>query len=352
MANRSLSNAVLQQTAEAFIACDRNQAKAARLLGVDRTTFIARLHRCKAAGLIKDEAERTEKPFEIAELPSDTPSAEELRERIKKGFERKKAAEEARRLVPIKIKIDGPIGITHFGDPHVDDDGCDMAQLERDVATVNKTEGMFAANLGDSHNNWVGRLARLYGEQATSAKEALVLVEWLVRSMDWLYIIGGNHDLWSGAGDPLKWMSKQNGTIYEAWGVRAGLRFRNGKEVRINARHDFTGHSMWNPNHGPMKATKMGWRDHILTCGHKHVSFITGPDVDPATKLLTWTVRCAGYKKIDRYASELGLPDQSPFASCTTIIDPQYADDDPRLVTVIPDVEMAADFLTFLRRRK
>lgn len=352
MANRPLSNAVLQQTAEAFIACDRNQAKAARLLGVDRTTFIARLHRCKAAGLIKDETERTEKPFEIAELPSDTPSAEELRERIKKGFERKKAAEEARRLVPIKIKIDGPIGITHFGDPHVDDDGCDMARLERDVATVNKTEGMFAANLGDSHNNWVGRLARLYGEQATSAKEAWVLVEWLAQSMDWLYIIGGNHDLWSGAGDPLKWISKQQGTIYEAWGVRAGLRFRNGREIRVNARHDFTGNSMWNPAHGPMKAIQAGWRDHILTCGHKHTSFIAGPLVDPATRTLSWALRCAGYKKIDRYASELGLPDQSPFASCTTIIDPQYADDDPRLVTVIPDVEMAADFLTFLRRRK
>lgn len=351
MANHISPPDVLRQAAEAYLSTDKNQKAAARLLNISRTTFQQRLRQAEKQGFVKLKQDPWKKPFEIAPLPSDSPDAGELRDRIKKNFAKKKVAEEARRLIPIKIKMDGPICIAHFGDPHVDDDGCDMARLERDVTTVNSTEGMFAANLGDSHNNWVGRLARLYGEQATSAKDAWTLVEWLTKSMDWLYIIGGNHDLWSGAGDPLKWISRQQGTAYEAWGVRAALKFPNGREVRVNARHDFTGHSMWNPNHGPMKAAKMGWRDHILTCGHKHVSFISGPDVDPATKLLTWVLRCAGYKKLDRYAAELGLPDQSPFAAGATIIDPQYADDDPRLITVLPDLEMAADFLKFLRRR-
>lgn len=350
MAQRKTDPARLQHVVSVYLACDRNQAKTARTLGMPRETVIGHLTRARAAGLLKEEA--PQKPFEVAELPSDLPSADELRERVKANFARKQKAEEARRLVPIKIKIDGPIGVAHFGDPHVDDDGCDMAQLERDVAIVNKTEGMFAANLGDMHNNWVGRLARLYGEQATSAKEAWVLVKWLVESMDWLFLVGGNHDLWSGAGDPLKWIARQSGTTYEEWGVRAGLKFPNGKEVRINARHDFSGHSMWNPNHGPMKAIMSGWRDHVATAGHKHVAFITGPLADPATKLLSWTIRSAGYKRIDRYAKELSLPYQAPFPTGVTIFDPQYADDDPRLVTVFADLEMAADFLKFLRRRK
>lgn len=351
MAGPSIDPVLLKQTAEAFLACDRNQAKAARMLGIPRETFISRFRKCEAAGLIKTDR-RVEKPFEVPELPSELPSADELRERIKANFERKKVAEEARRLVPIKVKIDGPIGLAHFGDPHVDDDGCDMAQLERDVAIVNRTEGMFACNLGDMHNNWVGRLARLYGEQATSAKEAWVLVDWLVRSMHWMFLVGGNHDLWSGAGDPLKWISRQSGATYEEWGVRAGLRFPNGKEIRVNARHDFSGHSMWNPNHGPMKAIMSGWRDHVATAGHKHVAFITGPLADPATGLLSWTIRSAGYKKIDRYAKELNLPCQAPFPTGVTVFDPQYADDDPRLVTVFADLETAADFLKFLRSRK
>jgi DNA-binding HxlR family transcriptional regulator len=352
MANHKSAPDVLRQAAQAYIATDKNEKAAAKLLNIARSTFQQRLKQAEKQGMVKRKEDPWKKPFEIAELPSDAPDAEDLRERIKKNFARKEKAEVARRLVPIKINIDGPIAVAHFGDPHVDDDGCDMARLERDVGIVNRTEGMFAANLGDSHNNWVGRLARLYGEQATSAKEAWVLVEWLTNSMDWIYIIGGNHDLWSGAGDPLKWISKQQGTAYEAWGVRAALKFPNGKEVRINARHDFSGHSMWNPNHGPMKAVQAGWRDHVATAGHKHISFITGPLTDPATGLLSWTMRCAGYKRIDRYAQELGLPNQAPFATGVTIFDPRYADDDPRLVTLLPDLEMAADFLKFLRGRK
>lgn len=35
-----------------------------------------------------------------------------------------------------------------------------------------------------------------------------------------------------------------------------------------------------------------------------------------------------------------------------TIIDPQYADDDPRLITFLPTPEQGADYLTFLRKRK
>jgi len=94
-----------------------------------------------------------------------------------------------------------------------------------------------------------------------------------------------------------------------------------------------------------------GWRDHILTCGHKHTSFIGGPLKDPASGLLSWAIRCAGYKTFDRYAEDLGLPDQNAFPSAVTIINPIYADDDPRLIHVVPDVEQGADFLKFLRKK-
>ena len=109
---------------------------------------------------------------------------------------------------------------------------------------------------------------------------------------------------------------------------------------------------MWNPAHGPMKAVQSGWRDHILTCGHKHTSFIGGPLKDPASGLLSWAIRCAGYKSIDRYANQEGLPDQNAFAAAVTIIDPRYDDDDTRLITVIPDVAEGAEFLRYKRRKK
>jgi hypothetical protein len=163
--------------------------------------------------------------------------------------------------------------------------------------------------------------------------------------------VGGNHDAWSGAGDPLKWIARQQGALLEPHGVRLNLRLPSGRDVRVNARHDFKGHSMWNTAHGVSKAAQMGWRDHILTCGHLHVSGYA-PLKDPATGLITRAFRVASYKTYDRYADEKGLPDQSIFMCPVTIIDPQYGDDDPRYVTFIEDPEEGADYLTFKRRRK
>jgi hypothetical protein len=290
------------------------------------------------------------KPFDVPELPDEAPTVDELLERRKAQFARKAKSKEARRLIPVNVKLSGPIGIAHFGDPHVDDDGTDLALLQRHVDVVNRTEGLFAGNVGDFQNNWVGRLARLYGEQSTSAQESWVLAEWLLRACDWLYIIGGNHDAWSGSGDPLKWIARQQNALLEMHGARLELRLPSGRTARINARHDFKGHSMWNTAHGPAKAVQMGWRDHILTCGHKHTS---GYQVlkDPATGLISHAIRAASYKTYDRYADEMNLPDQSIFVCPVTIIDPAYAENDPRFVTTIFDPEEGADFLTWKRRR-
>ena len=283
-----------------------------------------------------------------AELPDNLPTAEELLASRRAVYARKHQAAEARKLIPIRVQLDGPIGILHGGDPHLDDDGTDIALIERHVALVQATPGLLGANVGDFSNNWVGRLAHLYGEQSTSAREALVLVEWFIRSMRWLYLIGGNHDAWSGAGDPVAWFAKQSNSLYQQHGARLELTFPGGRSIRINARHDFKGHSMWNTAHGPTKAATMGWRDHILACGHTHVS---GYQVvkDPASGLISHALRVSSYKKHDRYAEKLGLANQDIFCAPVTVIDPRFADDDPRLIVTLFDPESAADYLTWLR---
>jgi hypothetical protein len=620
-------------------------------------------------------SQRPDPGFQADKLPDPDISAEDLIAYRKKTYAQRNAAETARKLIGVRVKIDGPIGITHFGDVHIDDDGCWIEKLEMDMNSVRDTEGMFGANLGDLQNNWVGRLARLWANQGTSASQSWKLVEWMINYIDWLYIIGGNHDCadyatqaltkrgwksyneiedtdlvfslnrdtgkgewtpilrrierhhsgdmvsveargismlvtpnhrvlgsrrltgstysdmefyradslpnrirlpvsapsqdkdypisddkirlaawiltdghiqtagspritiyqskyvseiervlvscgvhsyhsirhrnithvagkklvkpplpqhefsigaeatreilkfvprkgelpswawelsgrqfnilldtliqgdgswasngqgtscvlnkdraflesvqsvaiqhgwratitvarekdyrlnlcnkttidvvkedsvstvsydgtvwcltvphgnfmvrrdgcayftgncWSGNGDPLKWMTRGSKGVFENHGARLGLTFPNGKVVRVNARHDFAGHSQWNPAHGAVKASMMGWRDHILTCGHKHTSYISGPMKDPSSGLLSWAIRCAGYKIHDDYAAASGFPDQNAFPACVTIIDPQYADNDTRLVTVIPDVQEAAEYLTWKRAK-
>lgn len=347
-----ISDDELIKTCQTLVECG-GKKQAAKKLGLSRSAIQHRVHTAEAKGLFDDKTGTLLKQpsFSVNPLPSEEMPISELLAFRTRQFTQKSIAHQARKLIEIQIKVPGPIGITHFGDPHVDDDGCNIVQLQDDLNTIKATTGMFGANLGDLHNNWVGRLARLYGEQSTSAKQAWQLVEWLINEIPWLYLVGGNHDAWSGAGDPLKWITRSQVGVFEAWGVRLNLRFPSGKQVRINARHDFEGHSMWNPNHGPVKAVKMGWRDHILTCGHKHETGFGPPLKCPATGLISWPLRAAGYKVIDRYASEKGLPDQNISPSITTIIDPQYGDDDPRLITPFLHAQEAAEFLTYKRKK-
>lgn len=343
MAQKPLDPAIAQQALDALERFG-TITEAAKALGLPRNTLHQRVGRAR---LILPAA----KPFDTEPLPDELPTADELLQRRANQFARKRDAREARALIPIRITCTGPIGIAHMGDPHVDDDGTDITTLQRHVAIINKTEGLFAGNVGDYSNNWVGRLARLYGQQSLGAAEAWVLVEWLVKAVRWLYLVGGNHDLWSGAGDPVQWMAKQARVQYEAHGMRLGLTFPNQRVIRVNARHDFSGRSQWNTAHGPAKAAQMGWRDHILTCGHTHTS---GYQVvrDPSSGLISHALRVGSYKVFDRYAEERGLPNQTFMVAPVTVIQPQYADDDNRLVTVFFDPEMAADFLTWLRKRK
>jgi hypothetical protein len=317
-----------------------SQSAAARALGIAKSTV------CEAMKIAPND-----ESFEIAEIPDeDIPTAELLKHRAKQ-FAQKAQAKEAKRLIPVTVRVDGPIGIAHFGDPHVDDDGTNIIALQRHVELCQRTEGLFAGNVGDYTNNWVGRLARLYGEQGTSAKQGWQLCEWLVTSLRWLYLVGGNHDAWSGSGDPLKWISKQARSLYSPNGARLDLQLPSGRSVIVNARHDFKGHSMWNTAHGPAKAAQMGWRDHLLTCGHLHTS---GYQVlrDPSSRRITHALRVASYKTYDRYAESEGLPDQNIFVCPVTIIRPQFEDTDPRFIQTLFDPESGADYLTWLRKRK
>jgi predicted transcriptional regulator len=287
--------------------------------------------------------------IEIEDIPEEERSAEEILEDRKKEYSRREKARPS--IIQMKVNSDGPIGITHFGDPHLDDPGTDLNRLEYDMDVVKNTDGMYGANVGDIHNNWVGRLQRLYAEQTVTAKESWKLVEWFIRKIDWLYLVGGNHDAWSGSNDPLYWLTKQHDRFLRYHGVRFNLKFPNKREVRINARHDFKGYSQWNPAHGPMKAIQMGWRDHILTCGHTHqsgIGVLSHPDA--SQRIISWAIRVPSYKILDNHAIEIGANGNFVSPTCTTIINP-YAEREEGLVTVIWDLDTAADFLTFQRKK-
>ena len=356
-----IADEVLRETHRVWIECRRINEDTARRLGIDGKTVRNRLQYAEQRlGLEVDRSKspywmysRTAKKnveFSVAPLPEDDLPVEEIVAHRKRQFAKKKAHEEARRLIPVKVKVRGPIGILHFGDPHVDDDGTDIEALEHDKMLCMKTDGLFAANVGDVTNNWIGRLARLYGDQSTSKPQAWKLAEWLLSDLKLLYLIGGNHDGWSGAGDPLKWIARQTDSLYQSSEVRLRLDFWNEREVRINARHDFGGSSQWNPAHGPMKSVFHGVRDHIAICGHKHKSGY-GIIKDPDSGIACHAIQVASYKLYDRYARDHNFRDQSLGPACLTVIDPTLGNDHPDLVKPFWNTDEGADFLKYRRAK-
>ena len=338
----------------AALKASRTRGEAARRLGITPNQLD---HACGAYGFSAGEIMRgggPQVPELVLDVPpaADVPIADLIAER-KKRFERRRRHEEARKLIPVAVKDPLPIGILHFGDPHLDDDGTDISLLEEHARLVRETPGLYGANVGDTTNNWVGRLAKLYAAQGTTASDGWRLAEWFVGEVGekWLYLVGGNHDAWSGAGDPMKWITGQAGALYQESEVRIALGFPNDLQVRVNCRHDFAGSSQWNPAHGPMKAAMMGVRDHVLVAGHLHSSAY-GVLREPEVGFAMHALRVASYKRWDRYAMERGLRDQHLSPCAVTVIDPRLPEEHPDLVKVFWDPGEGADFLTWTRKRR
>lgn len=359
-----------QEVVAALRATNGVRAEAARKLGVSTQSLQARISRLRSSGVpvpksgydparvAREEkgerlppAKTNEPELDFPKLPDGKLDVRELIERRKAEFKRKDDAQQARKLIPVKVKSNQPIAVCLFGDPHVDDSGTDLGALQRDMEVIKATDGMYAGCIGDVQNNWIGRLARLWGEQETTASQSWQLVEWFVQDLTgkWMFMVQGNHDHWAGTGDPLRWIQKQ--AKVSATGdhtVRLALRFPNGQEVRIVARHDFPGNSMWNPSHGQLRAAHLTHHDHVLVSGHKHTGGYQMLRV-PATGLLTHCLQLGSYKIWDSYADALGLPSRLISPSATVIIDPLASE--LGLVRVEHDIEAAADWLTWRRRR-
>lgn len=318
----------------------------ARVENLNRRSLTRKLNKLRA--LVGDDEEPAP-DFQIADLPDADLPVEDIISRMKAVSSQAIKANEARKLIPISIKIDGPYGIAHFGDPHIDNYACDWHQLETDVNTVRNTPGLFAGNVGDTHDNWVGRLSGLYAHNPNTRGEVKKLIEWLATSVPWIYWLAGNHDLWHGGGDILDFLKKSRGAA-EPWRARLSLVSPNGKSVRVNAAHDHKGTSMWNEMHAQLRAVKVGAKDHIFVAGHRHTSGYMVSKC-PSTGLLSHLLRVSGYKRVDDHAIVNGFEDARIRPSSMTIINPFYGDDDPRLVRVELDVQEGAEVLTWMRSR-
>lgn len=286
--------------------------------------------------------------YTLPQMPSPDLPIDEIISRLSEDSKRRIEANAAREWARIQINVDGPYILLFWGDPHLDDDGCAFHVVQQHVAEAKANKYIINVGLGDYQNNWVGRLARLYANQETSARTAWRLVEWWIREVRPALLIKGNHDLWSGAGDPLDWMVRQSESFTEDWLAKVEFVSPNGKSCRLWAAHDFKGTSMWNPLHSNQrKARESGARAHLYVAGHRH-EWGCATHEDPDSGHVYTLLRARGYKVLDSYAEQSGFGSQRYGHSIAVVVDPDAIEGD-RFITPFINPIAASQYLRFLR---
>lgn len=300
----------------------------------------------RAAGLSRNAFRRKFRKT-AAEPARDLP-IEEIRKQCRRRFEQAAAVRAADMWRPIRINDNGPVGILWFGDPHLDDDSCNWPLLERHVELCRTTPGLYGANIGDTTNNWVGRLMRLYADQETSRHTARRLAKWFLSDsgVNWILWLLGNHDAWESGGDILQLMNGHS-ILMRDWEAQVKFVFPGGQEIKCHAAHDFPGSSQWNIGHGPGKAARMASDGDLFVCGHKHDWTIQQFEIAGRFKTPT-IIRVRGYKWHDMHAVVNGYQSAQSGAAILTILNPGATDPAGR-VMAFSDVEAGAAVLSALR---
>ena len=298
----------------------------------------------------KSEEPKKIPPFYIAEFPAEELSGEQLVQRALETWKRKKKFHDATSTIPVQCKLEGVYGIAFVGDPHIDDMGCNWEALLEDLKHI-REGNMMGICVGDITNNWVGRLMKKYADQETTRKQAIKLIEWFFKDcgVNWLAIIGGNHDIWNtDGGDINQFIFRQEAGVYRNHGVRLNIQMKNNINFKVNCRHDYSGHSQWNEAHAMSKAARFG-EDDVYVAGHRHNSayqMIKRPE----SGSIAHGVRVSGYKEIDDFAEQKGFRDHTIFRSMAFIINPDEKDP-TKFCKPVFNLEEAKDEILWKRKK-
>ena len=256
----------------------------------------------------------------VSDLPvSPYRSVDEILEDRLKEEVRTFSAEKVNSNLCVTFPHSHPIAIVAMGDPHLDDKGTAMSRVIEDLETIKGHPHVYGLCVGDITNNWVGRLERLYGQQTTGVVDSWELLKWFCDYIPWLAIVLGNHDLWNSGAGLIKQLT--HGKIVQADECLFNIRFKNGKEVSVSARHKWRGQSQWNPAHGISKHAQMGFDYDIIIGGHTHVSAYAQV-LGARRRTLSHCIQLASYKMLDSYARTEGFKDHNISPSMAIVIDP------------------------------
>ena len=300
---------------------------AQRILGCRHDTARQVLQRLIALGGPPDRAANIgdRPPTEEGPLYTD----EEIVDAQIERYRRRKAADaRAKMSRRMWLPNDLPVGILHIGDPHLDDDGADLELLRSHLDLVRTTPGLFAGCVGDLSNNWVGKLVRLYAEQHSTRSDERQLIAWFFRQTPLLYFMAGNHDRWNEGlaylrgciRDATHELGKEAVIYLGSTELELTILAPSGECWVVRVRHNFKGHSQWNPTHGMTKDATFRPGADILVQGHKHNLAIAARTLESGRYVTA--IQCNAYKRFDSYAAENQFPEHEGGEAVLSILNP------------------------------
>lgn len=286
----------------------------------------------------------TFQPIPNSDLPVDT-----LIEHLTARFRKEKEHKDARQWRRVRINKPGPFAVAFIGDPHVDNHGCNWPLLRRDVEIIKSTPHLYAANAGDTIDNWTGRLAKLKGKNAVTDSDAWRLAKWLIDELadEWIMFVLGNHDTWGEGGAIFRAIN--NVIECDDWEAKVILEAANGAEFPIWLAHSFKGTSIYNPVHGAMRKAKFSGAACLYVQGHHH-EWAIHTEEDAEKGLVYTAAKARGYKFNDEYATVNGFEEQQEGATVVAVFDPD-AESACAAVQCFPDLPTAADYLNYKRAK-
>lgn len=343
MANPPMDEARVKSTLETFRQAAGNVSETARRLGISRRCVRDRLAFAERWGWMEPE-ERAGGNTSSAALLADA------RARKLKAYAKKKAKGDWRKASLVHLPQQ-PFRLKLFGDPHLDDDGCDYELFERHWLEMDATAGVYGVCIGDWFNNWTKSLAHLWKESGDPS-DAWVLFEHLMEQRGEALIGGcsGNHDDWTHApADPIDMLMKRHGVRYRRGAIRLLLDFGQ-NSYTIALRHKWHGNSMYSAAHGLKKAALFGWNDDLMVGGHIHQDE-PRMHVHPDTGAISRLCQISAFKRFDEYADTHGFMSNAFSPVWDLVINPYRSRSDPERTVVMWDSEAAADRLAFERRK-
>ena len=318
---------------------------AAEQSGLARSTLRHRIRRAKAEGLVAFGS--PEDKIELPEFEDDDVDAEVILDHMEERFTQRKKFNESQTWFKIGVPSDDVVGLAVVGDPHIGSNSCNVPLLRRDAKLMAQTPGLHALNIGDTTDNWVGSLMRLYADNDVSKQTERRLARWFLQDsgIPWRVWVMGNHDTMDAGFANYLYSLNASTVAMVDWQAKFRLAFPS-REVRVNAAHNHKGTSIYNRLHGQKREALWGEHADIIVAGHHHNWASTQEELDDG-RVVTMC-RARGYKWLDSHATKNGFRNNEHGATILFVIDPK-AKTPLGLVKPFADLEEGCEFLTWKR---